>query len=182
MELPVVQALKDLGVAQGGGRAGKELQAARAKVAFDRLAWIGRLGLPRLKLALLAAASGLTAGMCGAAAHVYDHDFLPTLRRWVMHATYRGSRFGQLRLYMHLVLPCRALDPLGVALRKVWELCSMVRRLWGGLAFDEVWSRTSQDGPLLSFKRLLQEQGLEESFLAAGPEWLKKHSAHKDAG
>ena len=54
----------------------------------------------------------------------------------------------------------------------------MVRRLWGDLAFDEAWSRTSQDGPLLSFKRLLQEQGLESSFLAAGPEWLKKHSAH----
>ncbi len=94
LELPVVKALKDSGVAEGAGRAGKELQAARAKVAFDRLAWIGRLGLPRVKLALLAAASGLTAGMCGAAAHVYDHDFLPTLRRWVMHATYRGSRFG----------------------------------------------------------------------------------------
>ena len=36
----------------------------------------------------------------------------------------------------------------------------------GGLAFDGVWSGTSQDGPLLSFKRLLQEQGLEEPFLA----------------
>ena len=67
LELPVVKALKDLGVAQGGGRAGKELQAVRAKVAFDRLAWIGRLGLPRAELALLAAASGLTAGMRGAA-------------------------------------------------------------------------------------------------------------------
>ena len=109
---------------------------------------------------------------------VFDQDFLPTLWRWVMHATYLGSRFGQLRLYMHLVLPCRAADPFRVALRKGWECCSMVRRLWGSLAFDEVWSRTSQDGPLLSFKRLLQEQGLEESFLAAGPEWLKKHSAH----
>ena len=89
-----------------------------AKVAFDRLAWIGRPGLPRVKLALLAAASGLTAGMYGAAAHVYDHDLLPTLRWWVMHATYRGSRFGQLRLHVHLVLPCRAADPLRIALRK----------------------------------------------------------------
>ncbi len=61
LELPVLEALKDFGVAQGGGRAGKELQAVRAKVAFDRLAWIGRLGLPRVKLALLAASSGRTA-------------------------------------------------------------------------------------------------------------------------
>ena len=51
LELPVVKALKDLGVAQGGGRAGKELQAARAKVAFERLGWTGRLGIPRATLA-----------------------------------------------------------------------------------------------------------------------------------
>ena len=44
--LQVVPAIKDLGVAQGAGRAGKELQVARAKVAFDRLALIGRLVCP----------------------------------------------------------------------------------------------------------------------------------------
>ena len=38
---------------------------------------------------------------------------------------------------------------------------------------------TSRDGPLLSFRQLLREQGLEASFLAAGPEWLTKHSAHR---
>ncbi len=118
----------------------------RAKVAFDRLTWIGRLGLPRVKLALLAAASGLTAGMFGAAPHLYDHDFLPTLRRWVSHATYRGSRFGQVRLFMHLVLPCRAADPLRVALRRGWECCSLARRLWSSLSFEEVWNRSSLTG------------------------------------
>ena len=41
LELPVLPALKDLGVAQGEGKPGKDLQAARAKTAFDRLGWIG---------------------------------------------------------------------------------------------------------------------------------------------
>ena len=136
--LQVVPAIKDLGVAQGAGRAGKELQAARAKVAFDRLALIGRLGVPRAKLGLLAGASGLTAGMYGAAAHVYDGDFLPAMRRWVMYATYRGSRFAQVRLYMHLALPCKLADPVRVALRKGWECCSLVRRQWGDSVFADV--------------------------------------------
>jgi hypothetical protein len=94
LELPVVPALNDLGVAQGAGRHGKELQGRRARVAFDRLALIGRLGVPRAKLGLLASGSALKAGLFGAAAHVYDSDFLQVLRRWVLHATYRGSRFA----------------------------------------------------------------------------------------
>ena len=61
--MQVVPAIKDLGVAQGAGRVGKELQAARARVAFDRLALVGKLGMPRAKLGLLAGASGFTAGM-----------------------------------------------------------------------------------------------------------------------
>ncbi len=63
----------------------------------------------------------LTAGLYGAAAHVYDKDLLPTMRRWVMHAVYRGPHFAQVRLFMHLVLPCKGAGPCRVALRKGWE-------------------------------------------------------------
>ena len=179
LELPVVDALKDLGVAQGVGRAGKELQADRAKVAFARLAWVARLGLPKVKLALLAGASALAAGMFGAAAHVYDGDFLPAARRWVMHAVHRGSRFAQVRLHVHLVLPTKAADPHRIALRKGWACCSLARRLWGEELFSRIWALTARDGPLLSFKKLLAEHGIEHSFMAGGPEWSAKHSAHK---
>jgi hypothetical protein len=96
--LQVKAALKDLGVVQGVGPAGKDGQAKRAKVAFDRLGRVARLGLPRFKLARLAGCSALTAGLFGAAAHVYDSDMLPALRRWVLHALYKGSHFAQLRL------------------------------------------------------------------------------------
>ena len=92
----------------------------RAKVAFDRLGWIARLGLPRAKLARLVAGSALTAGLYGTAAHVHDKDLLPTMRR-VMHALYRGSRFAQVRLFMHSVLPCNGADPCRAALKKAWR-------------------------------------------------------------
>ena len=109
LAMPLVKALKDLGVAQGGGREGKELQAKRSREAFKRLEWIARAGVSRAKRARLVAGSALAAGLYGTAAHVHDHDLLPSLRRWVMHALYRGSRFASIELFMHLVLPCRGL-------------------------------------------------------------------------
>ena len=127
----------------------------------------------------MAGASGLTAHMYGAAALLYDGDFLPAMRRWVMYATYRGSRFAQVRLYMHLALPCKLADPVRVALRKGWECCSLVRRQWGDAVFADVWEGSAADGPLLSFRRLLQEVGLEASFAAGRPEWRRKRSAYR---
>ena len=125
--LHVKAVIKDLGVSQGIGKEAKDLQAKRARVAFDRLGRVARLGLPRAKLGRLAGCSALTAGLFGAAAHVYDTDTLPAMRRWVMHALYKGSHFAQLRLFMHLVLPCKSADHCRVALRKGWEACELIR-------------------------------------------------------
>ncbi len=87
LELPVQPALKDLGIAQGLGKEGKNLQAARAKTASDRLRWVARLGVPRQALCRLAGSSALVAGMSGPACHVYDRDMLKkTLWRWVTFA------------------------------------------------------------------------------------------------
>ena len=162
------------------------MQAERARTAFSRLELVGRLGLPRQALGRLVGASALTAGMYGAACHVYDSDHLPSLRNWVMHALYRGSRFAQVRLFMHLVLPCPQADPCRVALRKGWHACNVVRQVWGEERFWRVWAGTSKDGPLCSFKRLLLQlpgpghhggaepaagRSLEEEYRASGPAW-----------
>ena len=42
LRLPVCQALKDLGVAQGLGPSAKDLQAARTRTAIERLQWVAR--------------------------------------------------------------------------------------------------------------------------------------------
>ena len=79
---------------------------------------------------------------------------------------------------MHLALPCKLADPVRAALRKGWEGCSLVRRQWGDAVFADVWEGSIADGPLLSFRRLLQEVGLE-AFAAGRPEWRRKHSAYR---
>ena len=178
--LHVKAVIKDLGVSQGIGKEAKDLQAKRARVAFDRLGRVARLGLPRAKLGRLAGCSALTAGLFGAAAHVYDTDTLPAMRRWVMHALYKGSHFAQLRLFMHLVLPCKSADPCRVALRKGWEACELIRGAWGQDKFVTLWNAPSGDGPVHSFKLLLDKVlhpfGAEtsEDFLAGGAVWRSK--------
>ena len=182
--LQVKAALTDLGVVQGFGAPAKDAQAKRTKVALDRLGRIARLGLPRFKLARLAGGSALTAGLFGAAAHVYDSDMLPAIRRWVLYALYKGSHFAQLQLFMHLVLPCKSADPVRVALRKGWEACELIRQHIGEEQFAAVWRGSSGDGPVRSFRlllgTLLQPAGAELSaaFLAGAAEWRCKELAY----
>ena len=199
LALPIVEAIKDLGVAQGLGRPAKELQAVRSKTTFSRLELVGRLGLPRKTLCRLVSASGLVAGMFGSACHVYDSDFLPTVRNWVMHALYRGSRFAQVRLFMHLVLPSPLADPWQVALRKGWAACELVRREWGEESFWRVWDKSTKDGPVCSFRQLLAQlpqphqplfqprlplrpaagHTLADSFRGGGPVWRSRAAARQ---
>ena len=73
--------------------------------------------------------------MYGAACHVYDSDFLSSLRNWVMHALYLGSRFAQVRLFMHLVLPSPLADPWQVAFRQAWAACELARQEWAEETF-----------------------------------------------
>jgi hypothetical protein len=171
--LLVAAALKDLGVAQGLGKPAKELQAVRAKTAFSRLQLVARLGLPRKTLCRLTGSSALVAGMYGSACHVYDSDFLSSLRNWVMYALYRGSRFAQVRLFMHLMLPSPQADPWQVALRKGWLACELVRKEWGEELFWRVWDHSSRDGPLISFKKLLAQ--LPQSDLGSALQQPQQH-------
>jgi hypothetical protein len=71
-----------------------------------------------------------------------------------MHAFHKDSHFAQIRLFMHLVLPCRAADPFRVALRG-WEACELIRETWGEQRFAEIWHGSSEGGPVNSFKLLL---------------------------
>jgi hypothetical protein len=167
LRLPVCQALKDLGVAQGLGPSAKDLQAARTRTAIERLQWVARLGLSRPALCKLVSGSALAAGLYGAASHVYDSDTLSSMRMWVMHALYRGSHFAQVKLFMHLVLPSSNGDPWQVALAKGWHAMELIRTAWGEEEFWEVWHSPSKDGPLASFRSLVGQVGLAGSFEAS---------------
>jgi hypothetical protein len=84
-----------------GPRAGQTCQgvAGIANPDGPRAAAVGRQAW--------APGSALLAGMYRVASHVYDSDALPALRRRVMHVLYRGSRFAEVRLFMHLCCPAR---------------------------------------------------------------------------
>jgi hypothetical protein len=51
--------------------------------------------------------------------------------------------------------------------------------MWGDAFFADVWEGSVKDGPLLSFRRLLQDIGLEASFAAGADEWRRKHPAYR---
>ena len=84
---------------------------------------------------------------------------------------------------MHLVLPFRTADPWRTALKKGWEACDCARRLWGEQCFQSVWRGSRGDGPLCSFRNLLEQLpaaeggNLAESYLAGGQGWETKHAA-----
>jgi hypothetical protein len=183
LRLPVCQALKDFGVAQGLGPSAKDLQAARTRIAIERLQRVARLGLSRPALCKLVSGSALAAGLYGAASHVYDSDTLSSMRKWVTHALYRGSNFAQVGLFMHLVLPSSNGDPWQVALAKGWHAMELIRTAWGEEEFWEVWNSPSKDGPLASFRSLVGQVGLAGSFEASpmgadGP-WRRGTEAKK---
>ena len=94
-----------------------------------------------------------------------------------MPCMYKGSRFAQVQLFVHLVLPSKGADPWRVALKKGWEACTLARRMWCEGCFSEVWNKTSGDGPLVSLGQLSQAadgSSAADAFRAGGPEWQSK--------
>ena len=68
-------------------------------------------------------------------------------------------------------------------MKKGWEACSLARNLWGEQCFQDVWLGSKGDGPLHSFRKLLEQMpaagggSLAESYLAGGPGWEAKPAA-----
>ncbi len=65
------------------------------------------------------------------------------------------------------MLPSWRSDPWQVALAKGWHAAELIRQEWGEADFWKVWQGTTRDGPLASFKELLQHIKLEASFAAS---------------
>ena len=96
--VPVVAALKDLGVVVGAGAQAKCQHQQRLLELFRRSSLVGRLGLPFGKRERLVASSAIPAGLHGCAAQPPDSDTLDAARRHVLFALHRGSRFCQMPL------------------------------------------------------------------------------------
>ena len=97
--------LKDLGVAQGLGKEAKEGAAKRHATLQQRAVAISMLPVSGAKAERLVAISGIPAGLYGVAARPPDADTPACMRRWVMHACYKGSRFAQASLWLCCARP-----------------------------------------------------------------------------
>ena len=93
LAVPVVAALKDLGVVIGGGVQGRAAHQHRLGELFRRTGLVARIGIPFVKRERLIAGSALPAGLYGCASQPLDADTIDVARRHVLHALHKGVAF-----------------------------------------------------------------------------------------
>ena len=164
--VPVVAALKDLGVVVGSGMQGKLQHQQRLVELLRRDNLVGRLGLPFGKRERLVASSAIPAGLHGCAAQPPDSDTLDTARKHVLFALHRGSRFCQLPLFFTIAVNSWRADPGAVWVWKAVESARLIGRSLGRQAFAATWAARTQ-GPIGGLKVALSwaEMELRGTFL-----------------
>ncbi len=145
--VPVVPALKDLGVAIGGGASGKALHQRRLHELFRRTQLISQLGVAFPKRERLVAGSALPAGLYGCASQPPDAYTLDVARRHVLHALHRGSRFCQVSLFFVVAVGAWRADPAAVWLCRAVEAARLLILARGRLVFECVAMRKGE-GPI----------------------------------
>ena len=116
----VKDCIKDLGVAQGRAREATQLGRLRWQASTARLGRTAKLTLPFGSRVKIAATSALTAATYGSAARPTPAGLLSNMRRWMMHAVWRGTTRVCAELLLHTGdVPWRG-DPWALTL---WKLC-----------------------------------------------------------
>ena len=146
--------LKDLGVAQGLGKEAKDSAAKRQATLQQRTEAIAKLAVPAAKAERLVAISGIPAGLYGAAARPPDADTLTCMRRWVLHACYKGSRFVQAALWFVFCAGSWRSDPVRVWLIKAAEACARQVSIHGVDLVRRVWDCSGKLGPVAGLKAM----------------------------
>ena len=159
--------LKDLGVAQGLGKEAKDLAARRHEVLQERTLAVARLAVQARRAERLVATSGVTAGLYGVAAHPPDSDTISCMRRWVLHACYKGSRFAQAALWFTFCATTWKCDPAKVWGVKAAEAVARQVAQKGLEAVRCVWEAETRDGPVAGLKAVLRQFGV----VAGCEEW-----------
>ena len=162
--------LKDLGVAQGLGKEAREGAARRHATLQQRTEAIGMLPVSAAKAERLVAISGIPAGLYGVAARPPDADTLACMRRWVMHACYKGSRFVQSSLWFVLCSASWRSDPVKVWMIKAADACARQARTHGLELVQRVWDARGKLGPVAGLHRPAAGAGerLESRALVCG--------------
>ena len=91
LALPVAQAFKDLGVAQGLGVEGRVIEQNRWAAAIQRMKRIGGLAVDLSGRGKFLANNAMAAGTFGAGVAPTTATTAVWLKRWAMHAVWRGG-------------------------------------------------------------------------------------------
>ena len=160
LKLPVAHAFKDLGVAQGRSQESRVIRQKRWSNAIQRMARIGRLAVDFAGRGKFLASSALAAGAYGASVGPTAATTAAWLRRWAVHAVWRGGR----NVHAGLLFTTRHLhwraDPTGhLAVRAwffIWEILSTGTKDLEQLRM--AWHQTSERawGPLAAARQALQ--------------------------
>ena len=153
--VPVLPALKDLGVAIGSGRAGRDLQQQRLHELVRRTQLVARVGVPYPRRERLVAGSALPAGLFGCASQPPDADTLDAARRHVLYALHRGSRFCQLSLFFTVAVGTWRVDPAAVWICKAIDAARVIGTALGRGAL-EVMIASNGDGPVGGLIKVLK--------------------------
>ena len=106
--LPLAKAFKDLGVAQGNDKEGKALLRKQWGGSTQRMAFISRLAVDFGGRGKFLANSAMAAGAYGAAAGPVTLTTATWLRKWAVHAVWRGGAQYSRRPPLHHPTPALA--------------------------------------------------------------------------
>ena len=153
--------VKDLGLAQGCGKEARDMAAERQGALIQRAGAIAKLAVGVGRAEMLMSSSGIPAGLYGAGARPPDADTLACLRRWVVFACYKGSRFVQTALWFVFCARTWRSDPMKVWVIKAAEAVARQCAVHGLEAVQEVWAAKPRGGPVAGLKTLLTACGVE---------------------
>ncbi len=157
--VPVLAAVKDLGVVIGSGAAGRQQHQKRLHELFRRTALIGGLGISFPKRERLVAGSGNPAALYGCAAQPPDADTLDVARRHVMAALHRGSHFCQSALFFQVAVSTWRADPALYWVVRAVEAVKMLGRELGQASVQRLINCRTK-GPVGGCKVALKWAGL----------------------
>ncbi len=131
LAVPVVSALKDLGVVIGSGPQGRSQHQQRLCELVRRASLIAQVGATFKRKERLVAGSALPAGLYGCASQPPDADTFEAIRRHVLFALHRGSRFCQASLFFTFAIGAWRADPAAVWICKAVEAARAIGSAFG---------------------------------------------------
>jgi hypothetical protein len=157
------ECVKDLGVVHGTSKEAYAKAKERWRTAIDRLRRIGVLPASAQRRGVFIAGSALTAGAFAVAARPMTKLMVQGMRRWVVHANYKGSSLVSAEMhYLFSAMPIRA-DPLLISVERSATFFAEVLQgnYWQIEDLEAIQAGGRTAGPVEAYTKSLDRLGIE---------------------